>query len=215
MKLLREISEDLEFITEGTGADKKFYLRGITVMGDVVNKNGRLYPFESVLKPVVESYIENKVKTNAAYGECGHPATPIINPERISHRFVSVEQDGTNYIGKALVTNNPMGVIIRNLVQEGGRVGFSSRGAATLVSKNNINEVQGDLVLSTIADCVIDPSAPEAFARGVMENVEWVFANEEWTFEAHEKAQKAIRIAPKKNLEVVTLNLFESYLKTL
>lgn len=175
MKLICETIEDVEFITEEDESGKKnTFIQGIFMQGNIKNRNGRLYPTE-ILQREVERYINENVNQGRAYGELGHPEGPAINLERVSHIIVELKQDGNNFIGKAKITDTPMGNIVKNLIGEGANLGVSSRGMGTLKSKRGIMEVQGDFRLATAADIVAEPSAPDAFVKGIMEGVDWMF----------------------------------------
>lgn len=221
MKLIAEINESVEYLTEATSDGKKnLYIRGIFLMGEQVNRNGRMYPM-SVLVPEVERYIEEQVNTNRAVGEFEHPDGPKINLERISHRIVSLVREGNNYIGKALITNTPMGNIARGLIESGVRLGSSSRALGSLVeTKNGYKEVQKDFRLVTASDIVADPSAPSAWVEGIMESVDWIY-DEKMGWKAIEAAnrsrqqiEEAVRTRTLGDAET-RIKLFEQYLNRL
>lgn len=174
LKLIREDIEDVRYLTEGEGSAKKLYIEGPFLQGAVKNRNGRIYPME-VLDPEATRYIKECVAVGSGWGELSHPQSPSINPDRISHLTTSLVKEGTDYIGKALViAENPCGAIVRGLINSGGRVGVSSRGLGSLKENSlGIMEVQPDFRIATCADVVLDPSAPSAFVRGIMEGVEW------------------------------------------
>jgi hypothetical protein len=177
MKLLSELAEDVEtgFITEETTGKKKLYIEGTILAGDVVNKNGRKYPNE-ILENEVRRYCTEKVATGRAYGELGHPPTPTVNPDRISHRFVELRREGNNYRGKAIVAEGTaLGATLKGLLDTGGSLGISSRGLGSLKLVDGINEVQSDFRLSTAGDIVIDPSGPGCYVNGLLEGVDWIF----------------------------------------
>tara|TARA_R110002074_G_scaffold250166_1_gene421907 strand:- start:589 stop:1242 length:654 start_codon:yes stop_codon:yes gene_type:complete len=162
----------VEAKADGTGKD--YFIEGIFLQGDITNRNGRCYP-GSTLDKEVGRYNEEFVKTNRAYGELGHPDGPTINLERVSHMIKSLTKEGSNYIGKAKIMDTPYGKIVKSLIDEGAQLGVSSRGMGTLKqTSEGINEVQGDFLLATAGDIVADPSAPNAFVNGVMENVDWI-----------------------------------------
>lgn len=189
MKLITELAEDVQYITEAAenNGPKKMYIEGIFLQADLKNKNGRVYPM-SVMESEVNRYIREKVENKTAYGELGHPSGPTINPDRISHRIVSLTKEGNNFIGKALISSKGLGEMARGLIEDGGRLGVSSRGMGSLKEKNGIMEVQGDFHLATAGDIVIDPSAPDAFVNGIMENVEWIY-DEKYGWKAMELAE--------------------------
>jgi hypothetical protein len=177
MRLMTEQNFDtiqplVEAKADGTGKD--YFIEGIFLQGDITNRNGRCYP-GSTLDKEVGRYNEEFVKTNRAYGELGHPDGPTINLERVSHMIKSLTKEGSNYIGKAKIMDTPYGKIVKSLIDEGAQLGVSSRGMGTLKqTSEGINEVQGDFLLATAGDIVADPSAPNAFVNGVMENVDWI-----------------------------------------
>jgi len=173
MKLITEVTEDVEtVIEEGTDGKKRLFLEGVFMQAAIKNRNGRLYPLE-VLETEVNRYITEKVHTNRALGELNHPASPQVNPERACIRICELRRDGNNFVGKALVLNTPMGSIVRGIMEGGGKLGVSSRGMGTLKKSGMVTEVQNDFRLATAADVVSDPSAPDAFVNGIMEDTEW------------------------------------------
>ena len=176
MKLIAESNFDCNLITEAnkeTGK-KDYFIEGIFLQGDITNRNGRMYP-GSTLDKEVARYNEEFIKSNRAYGELGHPDGPTINLERVSHMIKSLTKEGSNYVGKAKIMDTPYGKIVKSLIDEVAQLGVSSRGMGTLKqTAEGINEVQGDFLLATAGDIVADPSAPNAFVNGVMENVEWI-----------------------------------------
>ena len=177
MKLICEVNEELEVITEAAeDGGKNYFIEGVFMQGGVKNKNGRIYPVD-VLKNEVDRYNKQYVKENRAYGELGHPTGPTINLDRVSHVIKELHQDGNNFVGKAKVMDTPSGNIVKNLMKEGCRLGVSSRGMGTLHKKGDAMEVGKDFYLATAGDIVADPSAPNAFVQGVMEGVEWVWDN--------------------------------------
>ena len=179
MKLITEINETVEYIAEARDDGKKdYYVKGIFMQGNIKNRNGRLYPME-VLDKEVARYNEQYIQKNRAYGELGHPSGPTINLDRVSHMIKDLSKDGDNYIGKAkIMTETPMGQIVKNLMDEGASLGVSSRGMGSLKSsRDGVQQVQSDFYLATAADIVADPSAPDAFVEGIMEGKEWVWDN--------------------------------------
>ena len=176
MKLIVEHIEDIELLTEETDGKEYTYIQGVFLQGDVKNRNGRVYPMP-VLQREVTNYNENFVQKSRALGELGHPDGPTINLDRVSHKIVELYQDGSNYIGKAKLLETPMGQIAKNLLREGVQLGVSSRGVGSLESKGGSNYVRDDFMLTTAADIVADPSAPDAFVDGIMEGKEWVWNN--------------------------------------
>ena len=175
VKLISEEIQDVEYITEQKENGKKNYkIRGIFMQADIKNRNGRIYPQE-VLEKEVRRYNKDQINNNRAYGELGHPEGPTINLERASHMITSLEPDGKNFIGEAKILSTPMGEIVKNLMDEGAKLGVSSRGMGSLNQKNGANYVRDDFYLATAADIVADPSAPNAFVQGIMEGKEWVW----------------------------------------
>jgi hypothetical protein len=177
VKLFSEAVENAELIVEETDSGKKNYkIRGVFLQADIKNRNGRVYPME-VLQKEVTKYDKNFIKENRAFGELGHPDGPTVNLERVSHMITSLKEDGKNFIGEAKVMDTPMGKIVKNLMDEGCKLGVSSRGMGSLDQKGGANYVRDDFYLATAADIVADPSAPNAFVEGIMEGKEWVWNN--------------------------------------
>ena len=177
LKLISEAVEDVEYITEEKENGKKNYkIKGIFMQSDVKNRNGRVYPQEILAKEVAK-YNKNFIKENRAYGELGHPDGPTVNLERVSHMITKLEPEGKNFIGEAKILGTPMGEIVKNLMDEGAKLGVSSRGMGSLDQRNGANYVKPDFYLATAADIVADPSAPNAFVQGIMEGKEWVWNN--------------------------------------
>ena len=179
MKLISEhFSDDVEYIKEEdekTGKNN-YKLKGIFLQSEIKNRNGRVYPFE-VLDKEVKRYNKEFIKQNRAYGELGHPEGPTVNLDKVSHMVTSLEPDGKNFIGEAKVMGTPMGTIVKNIMDDGGKLAVSSRGMGSLEQKNGANYVKDDFYLATAADIVADPSAPNAFVQGIMEGKEWVWNN--------------------------------------
>ena len=177
MKLIAEQLTDVEFITEDKDNGKKDYkIRGIFMQSDIKNRNGRVYPQEVLAKEVAK-YNKNFISQNRAFGELGHPDGPTVNLERVSHMITKLAPDGKNFIGEAKIMDTPMGKIVKNLMDEGGKLGVSSRGMGSLEQRNGANYVKDDFYLATAGDIVADPSAPNAFVEGIMEGKEWVWDN--------------------------------------
>ena len=218
MKLITELYEDLEYITEAKeDGSKNHYIKGIFMQADLPNRNGRIYPLK-IMDKAIQKYIQTHVNQNRAYGELGHPAGPQINLDRVSHIIVSLTRDGSNFIGKAMLTDTPMGNIAKGLMRSGGQVGVSSRGMGTLKpNSEGIMEVQDDFYLATAADIVADPSAPDAFVKGVMENVDWVYdaSSDSWYQERLHEAKKKLKKMSMDELEESKLRLFESFISRL
>ena len=177
VKLISEAVEEVEYITEEKeNGGKNYKIRGIFMQADIKNRNGRLYPME-VLDEEVKKYNEKFIQQNRAFGELGHPDGPTVNLERVSHMITSLKPDGKNFIGEAKIMDTPMGKIVKNLMDEGAKLGVSSRGMGSLKQRGGANVVSDDFYLATAADIVADPSAPNAFVEGIMEGKEWVWNN--------------------------------------
>ncbi len=175
VKLFSEAVEEVEYITEAKeNGGKNYKIKGIFLQADIKNRNGRVYPME-VLEKEVSRYNKKFINENRAYGELGHPDGPTVNLERVSHMVTELYPDGKNFIGEAKIMETPMGKIVKNIMDEGGKLGVSSRGMGSLDQKNGANYVRDDFYLATAADIVADPSAPNAFVEGIMEGKEWVW----------------------------------------
>ena len=199
-QLIRGLILESQLIEEALeGGQKQMYLQGITVQADLVNQNRRVYPM-GILKRVVESYDKNLIQKNRAYGELDHPNGPNINADRISHRFVKVWNEGTNFYSKALILDTPMGNIIKGITKGGGIVGFSSRGVGSMQESADYSTVCEDFDLVTLADAVINPSAPDAFVDAIMEGKEWVLEGGMYIERKMDAAKKAIKNASSKQL---------------
>ena len=178
MKLISEhFSDDVQYVTEQAEDGKKNYkLKGVFMQAEIKNRNGRVYPME-VLEKEVDRYNKEFIEQNRAYGELGHPDGPTVNLDKVSHMVTSLKPDGKNFIGEAKVMSTPMGEIVKNIMDDGGKLAVSSRGMGSLEQKNGANYVKDDFYLATAADIVADPSAPNAFVDGIMEGKEWVWNN--------------------------------------
>ena len=184
VKLFSEAVDEVEYITEATeGGGKNYKIKGIFLQADIKNRNGRIYPME-ILQKEVTRYNKKFINEKRAYGELGHPEGPTVNLERVSHMVTELYPDGKNFIGEAKIMETPMGKIVKSLMNEGGKLGVSSRGMGSLDQKNGANYVRDDFYLATAADIVADPSAPNAFVEGIMEGKEWVW-NHGALVEAH------------------------------
>jgi hypothetical protein len=216
MKLIRETVEDVKYLTEETeDGKKKLYIEGTFLVGDRVNRNNRMYKMNT-LRNEVKRYNEEYIKTNRALGELGHPDTPTLNLERVSHKIVSLEEDGNTFYGKALILETPYGQIVKNFLENDVRIGVSSRALGSVMpTKEGYNLVQDDLRLATAADIVADPSAPGAFVEGIMENKEWLIVYGKYVEADFDNAKRQIRQASSREIEQVALKLFESYLRKL
>ena len=214
MKLITETIEDVQVITEGKGDSKKLYIEGVFLQSELKNRNGRMYPFQ-VLQKEVNRYNEEYIKTSRALGELGHPDGPTVNLDRVSHRIISLAEDGTNFRGKAQILDTPMGKIASSLLGEGVKLGVSSRGMGSIDKREDCNVVMDDFMLATAADIVADPSAPDAFVNGIMEGKEWAWDNGILKETEVAKYQSYMNNATRKNLEERTLRVFEHFLSGL
>ena len=211
MKLITETIEDVKILTEEKNGKKLLYIEGVFLQSELKNRNGRMYPF-SVLEREVQRYNEEYVKTKRALGELGHPDGPTINLDRVSHRITDLHAEGNNFIGKAQILDTPMGNIAKNLLGEGVQLGVSSRGMGSIQKKEDCNVVADDFMLTTAADIVADPSAPDAFVNGIMEGKEWVWDNGILKESKVDKYQRYIDGASRRELEERTLKVFEDFL---
>lgn len=216
MKLITEMVEDVEYIQEAKeDGSKKFYIEGVFLQSAIKNRNGRLYP-EHIMDKEVARYIKESIDNNTALGELGHPAGPQINLNLVSHRIVSLKKEGTDYVGKALITSTPMGDIARGLMESGVKLGVSSRGMGTLKpNKDGINEVQEDFRLATAADIVADPSAPGAWVKGIMEGAEWLYDDTHgWKMvDLAEQAKTVIKKLSINQIQENKVKLFEDFMR--
>ena len=216
MKLIKEVTEEIKYISElneETGK-KSHFIEGVFLQSNLKNRNGRMYPKE-VMQKEVARYTKESIDRKRAYGELGHPDGPTVNLDRVSHMIVGLKEDGDNYIGRAKILDTPMGRIVKELIDEGASLGVSSRGLGSLKERNGVNEVQEDFMLATAADIVADPSAPDAYVQGIMENKEWTFVNGIWQEKELEESKAMIRAASTKELEAVKLQVFENFLSKL
>lgn len=214
MKLITELNESVQYITEEKDGKKTLFIEGPFLVTERQNRNGRIYKEETMRKEV-QRYHEAYISKNRAFGELGHPDTPSINLDRVSHLIVGLRQEGNDWIGKAKILDTPMGNIARSLIEGGAQLGVSSRGMGSLKSVNGINVVQDDFYLATAADIVADPSAPGAFVQGIMEGKEWMLVDGVWTEMHYDQARSAIRKASPSEIEAVSLQIFENFLKKL
>ena len=216
MKLITEEVARVKFIVEGKGAQKKMYIEGVFLQGEIKNRNGRMYPIDTLAKEV-NRYNESFVKKGRALGELGHPEGPTVNLDRVSHKITSLVQEGNNFKGKAQLLSTPMGKIAQNLIGEGVTLGVSSRGVGSLKEDLHGCKVVGeDFMLATAADIVADPSAPDAFVSGIMEGKEWIWEGGILREQLAEKTQKRINtLVDQRKLEEQKLNLFNEFLSNL
>ena len=212
MKLIREVTESVNLLTEAKNGKKEYFIEGIFLQSQIKNRNGRMYP-EQVMDKEVARYMKEQVEQNRAYGELGHPDTPSINLDRVSHLIVSLKKEGTNYVGKAKILETPMGQIARGLLDGGANLGVSSRALGSLKSNNEgVQIVQDDFMLSTAADIVADPSAPDAYVRGIMESKEWVFVDGKFVEKHIEEVKNTIRKTSSRHLEEAKNRAFQDFL---
>ena len=216
MKLITEEVTNVKIITEGKGVNKKLYIEGVFLQGEIKNRNGRMYPV-NVLSREVDRYNENFVAKGRALGELGHPDGPTVNLDRVSHKITSLVQEGNNFKGKAQILNTPMGKIASSLLDEGVMLGVSSRGVGSLQTTSEGHKIVGeDFMLATAADIVADPSAPDAFVSGIMEGKEWVWDGGILREQLAERTQKRINtLIDQRRLDEQKLNLFQEFLSNL
>jgi len=216
MKLIKEQVNDIRyFMTEDAKTGQKVpHIEGIFLQSEVKNKNGRMYP-RHILEKEVNRYNTDYVNKNRAFGELGHPDSPTINLDRVSHMITSLRADGNNFIGKAKILDTPNGKIVKSLLDGGASLGVSTRGVGSLRAHNGYQLVQDDFHLATAADIVADPSAPEAFVRGIMENCDWILENGKWTMYQYDKAKKMISEASRNDIEAVALKVFTNFISKL
>jgi hypothetical protein len=210
MRLVTEINENVEYITEANGKD--LFIEGVFLQADLKNRNGRLYP-GAIMEKEVKRYTKEYIDKKRAFGELGHPEGPTINLDRVSHMITELKKDGSNYLGRAKITDTPHGNIVKNLIKEGAQLGVSSRGMGSLkANKKGIQEVQGDFYLATAADIVADPSAPDAFVNGIMEGKEWVWDNGAIAERTIANYKKIVENARGKRLTSLEAGIFEDFL---
>lgn len=213
MKLIREVFETTNLIIEEKlGKPKQYFIEGVFLQSEIVNRNGRMYK-ENVMDKEVSRYIKEAVENNRAYGELGHPDGPGINLDRVSHMITSLRKEGTNYIGRAKILETPMGQIARGLLEGGANLGVSSRAMGSLKTNNEgVQIVQDDFMLSTAADIVADPSAPDAYVRGIMEGKEWTFVDGKFVEQNIEEVKSFIKKTSSRNLEEAKIRAFQHFL---
>jgi len=213
MKLITEVYEQNKIIVEEKlGKGKQYFIEGIFLQSELKNRNGRVYP-EQVMDKEVQRYTEEYINKNRAYGELGHPDTPSINLDRVSHMITSLKKDGTNYIGRAKILDTPMGKIAKGLLDGGANLGVSSRALGSLkTNRDGVQIVQDDFMLSTAADIVADPSAPNAFVQGIMEGREWVFVDGKYVERQIEEAKNLIKKTSSKQLNEMSIKAFQDFL---
>jgi hypothetical protein len=216
MKLIREEIQDVQYLVEEnkkTG-ERTHFIQGIFMQAEKQNRNGRVYPM-NVLSKEASRYNQEYVQKNRAFGELGHPENPQINLDRVSHMITKLYADGTNFIGKAKIMDTPNGKIVKSLLDGGASLGVSTRGVGSLRPHNGYQQVQDDFKLATAADIVADPSAPDAFVQGIMENADWIWESGSWKQVHLEKSKKILKEASKYELEETALKIFENLMRKL
>ena len=214
MKLITEQIEAVEFLIEDNGSKKNHFIEGVFLQADIKNRNGRVYAM-NVLEKEVGRYTESYISKDRALGELGHPEGPTVNLDRVSHKIVSLQKEGSNFIGKAKILDTPMGKIAKNLIDEGVKLGVSSRGVGSISERNGAAYVRDDFMLATAADIVADPSAPDAFVEGIMEGKEWVWDNGILQERHIAQMKKELDQATLLNIQERKVSAFEKFLKGL
>ena len=214
MKLITEVNESIKVLEEQFNGEKRYFIEGIFLQAEKKNRNGRVYPKET-LKKEVRKYNKEFVEQNRAFGELGHPDGPTVNLERVSHMITELYEDGDNFIGKAKIMTTPYGKIVGNLLADGAKLGVSSRGMGSLEEKGGANIVQDDFTLATAADIVADPSAPDAFVNGIMEGKEWVWDNGVLQEVQIDKYHRSIKKASSRDLSEAKVRAFKNFISRL
>ena len=214
MKLISEEIQDAQYLVEETNGKKNYKIKGVFLQSDIKNRNGRIYE-NDILTKEVDRYSKEFIDKKRAFGELGHPDGPVVNLERVSHMITSLKPEGKNFIGEAKIMDTPYGKIVKGLIDEGAQLGVSSRGMGSLVQKNGANYVGKDFYLATAADIVADPSAPDAFVEGIMENKEWVWDNGVIKAQDIEEYKEHIQEAKRLKLAEAKANVFKSFLEKL
>ena len=214
MKLITEEIEQCKILVEEKEGKKHMYIEGVFLQGNLKNRNNRMYPVE-ILEKEVNRYTESFISKGRALGELGHPEGPTVNLDRVSHKITSLQREGHNFVGKAKLLDTPMGGIAKNLLDEGVKLGVSSRGMGSIRKEENCNVVMDDFMLATAADIVADPSAPDAFVDGIMEGKEWVWDNGVLKESTVAQIKTEIDHATLINLQERKVSAFEAFLKSL
>ena len=215
MKLISEEACNIEYITEGKDGSKNYFIEGVFMQAETKNRNGRIYPKE-ILQKEGKRYGKSFIESKRAFGELGHPDGPTVNLERVSHMIEELVEVDNNFMGRAKILDTPYGKIVKSLIDEGAKLGVSSRGMGSLKPrKDGIQEVQGDFYLATAADIVADPSAPDAFVAGIMEGKEWVWDNGVLIEKDIEAGKMEIYKARKREVQETKMKVFENFLKKL
>ena len=214
MKLISEEIQNAEYLVEETNGKKNYKIKGIFLQSDIKNRNGRVYPNE-ILHKEVTRYNREFINKNRAFGELGHPDGPVVNLERVSHMITKLHPDGSNFVGEAKIMNTPYGKIVKGLIDEGAQLGVSSRGMGSLQTRGGVNYVGEDFYLATAADIVADPSAPDAFVEGIMENKEWIWDNGVLVERNIDAWKREIESAKRHALAEAKVKVFKNFLKNL
>ena len=214
MKLISEEISQAEYLVEETNGKKNYKIKGVFLQSDIKNRNGRIYE-NDILQKEVKRYNQEFINKKRAFGELGHPDGPTVNLERVSHMITKLEPEGKNFIGEAKIMDTPYGKIVKNLIDEGAQLGVSSRGMGSLVQKNGANYVGKDFYLATAADIVADPSAPDAFVEGIMENKEWVWDNGVIKAQDIEEYKEHIQEAKRLKLAEAKVKVFKNFIEKL
>lgn len=217
MKLISEFNDyaiEPVIVEENEKGQKEYFIEGIFMQSEIKNRNGRVYP-KDVMRKEVNRYVKEFVEKDRAFGELGHPEGPTINLDKVSHMITKLEEDGNNYMGRAKILSTPNGQIVRNLIDDGAKLGVSSRGLGSLEQKNGAQVVKADFQLATAGDIVADPSAPEAFVEGIMEGVEWIYENGILRAQEVEQMKKEIQVAKLNKLEETKLKVWSKFVENL
>ena len=214
MKLISEEISQAEYLVEETNGKKNYKIKGVFLQSDIKNRNGRIYE-NDILTKEVKRYNQEFINKKRAFGELGHPDGPTVNLERVSHMITKLEPEGKNFFGEAKVMDTPYGKIVKGLIDEGAQLGVSSRGMGSLVNKNGANYVGKDFYLATAADIVADPSAPDAFVEGIMENKEWVWDNGVIKAQDIEEYKEHIKEAKRLKLAEAKVKVFKNFIEKL
>ena len=217
MKLISEFNDyaiEPVIVEQNEKGEKDYFIEGVFMQGDIKNRNGRIYPID-VMKKEVGRYVKEFVEKDRAFGELGHPDGPTINLDKVSHMITKLEQDGSNFMGRAKILSTPNGQIVRNLINDGAKLGVSSRGLGSLETRGGAQVVKDDFQLATAADIVADPSAPEAFVEGIMEGVEWYYDSGILKMKDAEQMRKELRTAKSSKLQETKLNLWKKFVENL
>jgi len=217
MKLISEFVDyavEPVIVEQNEKGQKEYFIEGPFMQAEIKNRNGRVYP-KNIMKKEVNRYVKEFVEKDRAFGELGHPEGPTINLDKVSHLITKLEEDGNNFVGRAKILSTPNGQIVKNLIDDGAKLGVSSRGLGSLESKGNAQYVKDDFQLATAGDIVADPSAPEAFVEGIMEGVEWIYENGRLKAYDIDQMQKELKSARSNKLQETKLNLWKRFVESL